>query len=89
MEEADHSPVEAKSMGRSIPHKFLIKAAPPKVLPALWTLPELCPIHPALSGGSKVKPHILNILPILPAQTTPFTIPNTSSYLLVIFLYSE
>lgn len=35
MEEADHSPVEAKSMGKSIPYKFLIKTAPPKVFPAL------------------------------------------------------
>lgn len=35
MQEADHSPEEVKSMGKSIQHKILMKTAPRMVFPAL------------------------------------------------------
>lgn len=93
MHEADHSPEEAKSMGKSIQHKILIKIAPRKILPALciFILDFAWIVHNSSSPvwGSKEMSNIQNILPILPAQTAPFTIPNTFPYLLVVFLHSK
>lgn len=93
MQEADHSPEEAKSMGKSIQHKILIKIAPHKVFPALciFILDFAWIVHNSSSPvwGSKVMSNIQNILPIPLAQTAPFTIPNTFPYLPGIFLHSK
>lgn len=58
MEDADHSPEEAKSMGKSTQHKILIKTAPitHKVFPALLiSYFGFClNVHyPSLSGAAR------------------------------------